>query len=109
MRQFDMAKSTDRQFLPYEATSALQALGAHLRRARLARKDTQAVAAERCGLHAQTIARIEAGDPAVGIGKVFSVMVTYGMTTRLWGLSETDEATEILLHQHLPQRGRSAR
>ncbi len=103
-----MAKASDQSFLPYEAASALQALGEHLRRARLARKDTQAVAAERCGLHAQTIARIEAGDPGVSIGKLFALMVTYGMATRIWELSETDEATEILLRQHLPKRGRSA-
>lgn len=102
-----MAKASDTQFLPYEVTHSLGSLGQYLRRARLAREDTQKVAAERCGLHAQTVARIEAGDPSVGIGKVFALMATYGLSKRLLDLSEVDEATEVLYRKHLPTRGRS--
>lgn len=100
-----MAKGSETTILPYEASSALVALGAQLSRARRARGDTQAVAGERCGLHKQTVARIEQGDPAVGIGKVFALMATYDMAPRLFALAETDEVTEILYRKHLPARG----
>ena len=84
----------------------MQALGEQLSRARRARGDTQEVAGQRCGLHKQTVARIERGDPSVGIGKVFSLLVMYDMAPRLFALGEMDEVTEQLLRQRLPQRGR---
>lgn len=102
-----MSKGSDTHFLPYEVEQSMQGLGAHLARTRLARGDTQKVAAERCGLHAQTVARIEQGDPGVAIGKVFALLHMYGQTERLFDLSRTDEATEILYRHHLPKRGRS--
>ena len=102
-----MPKSSETHVPPYEVTSALLALGKHLARARLARGDTQKVTGERCGLHPQTIARIEAGDATVGISKVFTLMALYGMAERLFELARTDEATEILYRKHLPSRGRS--
>ena len=101
-----MSKKSEAGILPYEAMAALEALGGLLSRARRARGDTQAVAAERCGLHKQTVARIEKGDPSVGVGKVFALMATYDMSQRLFSLAETDETTEVLYRKHLPARGR---
>lgn len=103
-----MAKASESHVPPYEVSAALESLGRHLERARLARGDTQKVAGERCGLHAQTIARIEKGDPSVGISKVFTLMAQYGMSQRLFELARTDEATEILYRKHLPARGRNS-
>ncbi len=100
-----MPKGAETQFTPFEVTAALKALGEQLSRARRARGDTQAVAAERCGLHAQTVARIERGDPAVSVAKVFTLMTQYDMGARLFDLSKTDEATEILYRARLPKRG----
>jgi len=100
-----MAKGSESTILPYEASTALVALGEQLSRARRARGDTQAIAGERCGLHQQTVARIEKGDPAVGIGKVFALMTTYDMAPRLFALAEPDEVTQILYRKHLPRRG----
>jgi transcriptional regulator with XRE-family HTH domain len=102
-----MAKGSHILILPFEATSSLQALGAHLSRARRARGDTQDVAGQRCGLHKQTVARIERGDPSVGIGKVFALMVMYDMAPRLFALGDMDEVTEQLMRRRLPKRGRS--
>lgn len=102
-----MPKGSETHFTPFEIGQSMQALGAHLARTRLARGDTQRAAAERCGLHVQTVARIERGDSAVAIGKVFSLLHMYGQTERLFELSRTDEATEILYRHHLPKRGRA--
>lgn len=101
-----MPKGSDIHFQSYEVEQALRSLGKHLARTRLARGDTQKVAAERCNLHAQTVARIEQGDPAVSIGKVFELLHMYGQSDRIFELSRTDEATEILYRHHLPKRGR---
>lgn len=101
-----MSKASELHILPFEIEQGLRDLGASLARARLARGDTQKVAAERCGLHAQTIARIEQGDPAVAIGKVFSLMHIYGQGGRIHELARTDAAAEVLYQHHLPKRGR---
>ncbi len=103
-----MAKGSDIHTTPFEVEQSLVALGAHLARTRLARGDTQGLAAERCGLHVQTVARIERGDPAVAVGKIFTLLHMYGQTERIFELSNTDQATEILYRHHLPKRGRSS-
>ncbi len=100
-----MAKGSETHFLPFEIEQGLKALGAHLERCRLARGDTLSTVAERCGVHVQTISRIEKGDPAVSIGKVFALLHLYGQAGRLFDLSKTDEATEILYQRMLPSRG----
>ena len=104
-----MAKSSETHFLPFEADQALKALGQQMSRARRARGDTQKVAAERCGIHPQTIARIERGDPGVGVGHLFALMTMYGLSERLFDLAKIDDATEILYSKHLPARGRSSK
>ncbi|WP_171019832.1 helix-turn-helix transcriptional regulator [Hydrogenophaga sp. 2FB] len=104
-----MAKGSDSHLIPFEVTAALRALGEQISRARRARGDTQAVAGERCGLHSQTVARIEQGDPAVSIAKVFTLMTLYDMGARLFELSKSDEATDILMRRHLPKRGAATR
>ncbi|PKO59079.1 MAG: hypothetical protein CVU24_16045 [Betaproteobacteria bacterium HGW-Betaproteobacteria-18] len=101
-----MSKTSELHVLPFEIEQSLISLGAHISRARRARGDTQQLAAERCGLHPQTIARIERGDPGVAIGKVFSVLHLYGQAHRIQELTKTDDATEILYRHHLPKRGR---
>lgn len=109
MRYFVMAKGSETHLTPFEVIASLKALGEQISRARRARGDTQAVAGERCGLHAQTVARIERGDPAVSVSKVFTLMTLYDMGARLFELSKSDEATDILMRRHLPKRGSSAR
>jgi len=43
----------------------------------------QAAAAARLGVHVQTIARIESGEPGVAIGHVIGLLALYGLTTQL--------------------------
>ena len=72
--------STD---IPPGAQRAIQALGAAVREARLAKGEGQAAAAARLGVHVQTIGRIESGEPGVAIGHVFGLLAHYGLTPQL--------------------------
>lgn len=65
------------------ALQAIQALGAAAKQARLQAGEGQAAAAARLGVHVQTIARIESGEPGVAIGHVIGLLALYGLTARL--------------------------
>ncbi len=62
------------------ALQAIKNLGAAARAARVAAGQSQSAAGERLGVHVQTIARIEAGEPGVAIGHVFGLLALYGIT-----------------------------
>lgn len=61
------------------ALEAIQALGAAAKAARTAAGESQGVAGTRLGVHVQTIARIESGEPGVAIGHVFGMLALYGI------------------------------
>lgn len=91
--------------IPFEVSESLIALGRLLSQARLARGDTLQQAGERIGVHRTTISKIEAGEPACGIGSVFSLLHIYTMTDRLFDLSAPDANTMLLAMKKLPKRG----
>lgn len=62
-----------------DALQAIKDLGEAARRARLQAGDGQAAAAALLGVHVQTIARIESGEPGVAIGHVFGLLAVYGI------------------------------
>lgn len=62
-----------------EALQAIKALGAAAKQARLAAGEGQATAAERLGVHVQTIGRIESGEPGVAVGHVVGMLALYGV------------------------------
>lgn len=101
-----MAKASGMFSPPSQVLFALVDLGSACSLARLARGDTQAQAAERCGFHMQTVARIESGDPSVAISKVFTLLSYYGLGSRLFDLSQTDEVTQVLIERAVAKRGR---
>jgi HTH-type transcriptional regulator/antitoxin HipB len=65
------------------ALQAIKDLGVAARQARTALGEGQAAAAARLGVHVQTIARIESGEPGVAIGHVLGLLALYGLTARL--------------------------
>ncbi len=65
------------------ALQAIKDLGAAARLARTSAGEGQAAAAARLGVHVQTIARIESGEPGVAIGHVLGLLALYGITVRL--------------------------
>jgi HTH-type transcriptional regulator/antitoxin HipB len=66
-----------------DALQAIRQMGAAAKLARTAAGEGQAVAAARLGVHVQTIARIESGEPGVAIGHVLGLLALYGITVQL--------------------------
>lgn len=66
-----------------DALQAIRDMGAAAKQARLSAGEGQAAAAARLGVHVQTIARIEAGEPGVAIGHVMGLLALYGLATSL--------------------------
>jgi HTH-type transcriptional regulator/antitoxin HipB len=66
-----------------DALQAIKDMGAAARAARTRAGDGQAVAAARLGVHVQTIARIESGEPGVAIGHVLGMLALYGIAAKL--------------------------
>jgi transcriptional regulator with XRE-family HTH domain len=69
--------------IPGSALQAIRDLGAAARLARTTAGDAQATAAARLGVHIQTIARIESGEPGVAIGHVLGLLAVYGIRVQL--------------------------
>lgn len=88
--------------------AAVQILGESVRAGRLRRGWSVATLAERVGVSAPTITKIERGNPSVAIGTVFEAARLVGV--ELFGGNE-DLAGRVVRDQLalLPQRGRARR
>lgn len=69
--------------IPRDALQVIQDMGTAARLARTTAGEGQATAATRLGVHVQTIARIEAGEPGVAIGHVLGLLAVYGIAVKL--------------------------
>jgi HTH-type transcriptional regulator/antitoxin HipB len=65
------------------ALQAIRDMGAAAKLARTQAGEGQAAAAARLGVHVQTIARIESGEPGVAIGHVLGLLALYGISAVL--------------------------
>jgi HTH-type transcriptional regulator/antitoxin HipB len=65
------------------ALQAIKHMGAQAKLARTRVGEGQSAAAARLGVHVQTIARIESGEPGVAIGHVLGMLALYGIATKL--------------------------
>lgn len=90
--------------------SALKRLGRDLRSARLRRGISVADLAVRAGTSPSTIARLEKGEPGVGVGTLSDILVVFGLVDRLADLVEArkDELGMALDAERLPRRGKSS-
>lgn len=77
--------------LPPATAAALEKLGADLAVARLRRKESLKTWANRMGVSVPTVQRLEAGDPAVGIGIV---------ATALWLIQRDGELGNLAAPEH---------
>lgn len=93
----------------FQCESALRQLGENLRMARLRRKESEALAAERIGIARATFQRLEKGDPAVAAGAWIDALLTYGFEQQVFALGnpDEDEVGVRLERLMLPKRGRS--
>lgn len=66
--------------IPATVLHSIQALGAAAKLARTNAGEGQSTAATRLGVHVQTIARIESGEPGVAIAHVLGLLALYGLT-----------------------------
>lgn len=69
----------------------LSALGGRLRAARLRRKLTQAMLAERVGVTLPTIRKLESGDPTSSLATVMRVLQVLGLAQDIDRLAAEDE------------------
>lgn len=88
---------------------ALERLGHDVRNARLRRGIAVSDLAARAGTSPSTVARLEKGDPGVGIGALADVLVALGLVERLADLIDTrkDDLGLALAAEQLPRRGKS--
>jgi hypothetical protein len=77
--------------LPPATAAAIEKLGADLAVARLRRKESLKTWAKRMGVSVPTLQRLEAGDPAVGIGIV---------ATALWLIQRDGELGKLAAPEH---------
>uniref|UniRef100_UPI003B5C23B4 helix-turn-helix domain-containing protein n=1 Tax=Komagataeibacter piraceti TaxID=3229897 RepID=UPI003B5C23B4 len=93
-----------------KSRAALERLGRELRGARLRRGIAIADLAVRAGTSASSIARLEKGDPGVGIGTLADVLVVLGLLDRLADLIDIrkDDLGLALAAERQPRRGRSS-
>ncbi|MCM2439415.1 helix-turn-helix transcriptional regulator [Agrobacterium vitis] len=92
-----------------KSISALERLGHDVRGARLRRGITVADLAVRAGTSPSTVARLEKGDPGVGIGTLADILVVLGLVDRLADLIDIrkDDLGLALTAERQPRRGRS--
>lgn len=94
--------------LPIPVKRALRKLGLDIRNARLRRRITMALMAERSSISRSTLTKVEAGDPSVALGIYASVIFVLGLTTNLANLLDpgNDKLGQTLEEENLPQRVR---
>lgn len=85
----------------------LAALGNRLRAARLRRKLTQAVLAERVGVALPTLRKLEAGDPSTSLATVVRALQALGLAGDIDKLAAQDELGRKLQDIELKQPRRS--
>ena len=105
-----MAKSSDHHdFLPPEARAALEHLGGHLALARKRRRESLRGWAARLGVSVSTVARLEKGDPGVGVGVYAAALWLVGRVHALSDLADPALDQGALLISLREAEGRSRR
>ena len=83
---------------------ALAQLGGNIRLARVRRRITSALLAERIGVSHATMTAIERGSPSVGIGHYASALFSLGLLADLERVAADDELGRRLQDLGLPKR-----
>ena len=82
--------------LPAQAVSALSRLGENLALARLRRRESQRQWAQRIGISAPTLVRMERGDPGVGAGIYATALWMMGRVQALGEIANPEQDTGAL-------------
>lgn len=94
--------------LPIPVRRALTKVGDDIRTARIRRRITTTIMAERAFIDRKTLRRVERGDPAVSLGIYAIVLFVLGLIDRLTELADVrqDEVGLQLQEEQLPKRVR---
>lgn len=87
----------------------LAQVGSNLKQARLRRRYSAEIVAERSGISRKTLHRLERGEPAVAIGTYARVLLALGLVDDLAALARDDELGRRLQDLRLPMRQRAPR
>lgn len=92
--------------MPIPVKKALRKLGEDIRKARLRRRITMDLMAERASISRTTLTKLEKGDPSVSLGIYARVIFVLGLVSNLGNLLDTnqDEVGRMLDDENLPKR-----
>lgn len=95
--------------LPLPVRNALRKLGGDIRDARLRRRVSTVIMANRSFIDRKTLRKAENGDPGVSAGAYATILFVLGMTDRLSELADArfDRVGLTLEEERLPKRIRS--
>jgi hypothetical protein len=95
--------------LPVPVRNALRKLGRDIRDARLRRRVSTEIMADRVLVDRKTLRKVENGDPGVSAGTYATVLFVLGMTERLAEIADArfDRVGLALEEERLPKRIRS--
>ena len=102
-----MARTTP-HLLP-RLSRLLAGIGDNVRRARLRRRQSAEVIAQRAGISRKTLQRVEAGDPAVALGIYARVLQALRLEQDLAAIGRDDPLGRALQDEALPVRRRAPR
>ena len=97
--------------MPLPVKRALSKLGADIKSARLRRRITTTLMAERAFIARSTLQKVEQGDPGVSLGVYATVLFILGLNERIADLADvgSDSVGLQLEEARLPQRVRSSK
>lgn len=97
--------------LPVSVRTGLKRLGESLKNARLRRRLKMITVADRAGISRETLAKIQRGDPGVGIGNYAAVIFALGLGTKWMNLADIteDPVGQALDEERLPSRVRETK
>jgi transcriptional regulator with XRE-family HTH domain len=94
--------------VPPRVETLLKDLGESIRLARLRRKITTTMLAERAGMTRKTLKSIEMGDSGVSLGAFANVLFCLGLQNDLAAVAQTDEFGRKLQDAALASKSRSS-
>ena len=101
--------SKNKQYLPPSLRRTLVQLGENIRFARLRRRISAAMLAERAGISRTTLRSIERGEPSVAFGSYANVLFCLGLEKDLLFVAKDDELGRKLQDANLPTKARAPR
>lgn len=100
-----MKKTT---IIPLPVQKILKTLGSNIKEARIRRRLTMKLVAERAGIKTDTLSKVEKGSTTVSIGIYAKILFVLGLAENLYELAnpDKDEVGKILEAENLPKRVR---